>query len=227
MKRINNTTYTGLFAATALAASLGFAGSAMAATLTVDSLVETGTIFETTDNTTEFASIDYWQFEVAVAGVVSIDVLSRRELGGDGTETPTGTFTGGPYSLLDSELILFNFDAAGDLGMMGSLIVENDDGNNDGFTDGSSSGLDSFLSEILVVGSYVVAISDFGFDEVEARAGLNDTPLQGTFADYQLTFTGIDVDVPAAVPLPASLPMLLAGIGLLGFARRRRARTTA
>lgn len=43
------------------------------------------------------------------------------------------------------------------------------------------------------------------------------------FSQNPVRYAGIVEDVlPSAVPLPASLPLLLAGFGLMGFARRRK-----
>lgn len=201
-------TFKHALGALAATTALTAAGAAMAATNTVDDLVVTGTI---TDNP---ASIDYWQFDVTTPGTVTIDVLSRNLLPGDG---------GSGASRLDSQIYLFDYDNGGDLGMLGTLVGANDDGYEAGYGDGSNHRYDSFLSLSLGAGSYVLSISDFLFTEAEARLGMDTTGsnFPGTFADYQITFTGIDV---APVPLPAALPLMLAGMGALGFVGRRRSR---
>ena len=183
------------------------AAPVQAATDVVDGLVVSGTI---TDSP---ASIDYWIFEVSMPGTVTIDVLSRNILGGDGSAEGT--------SRLDSQIYLFDFASGGDLGMLGALVGSNDDGHGAGFGDGSNHRYDSFLSLALGAGSYVLSISDHFFTADEARLGMDitGTGFPGTFADYQITFTGIDV---SPVPLPAALPLLLGGLGVMGFVGRRR-----
>ncbi|AXI45984.1 hypothetical protein C1J03_08095 [Sulfitobacter sp. SK012] len=215
MKTTLKTASRTLLATAAAVGVLAMAAPAMAATQTVDALVETGTIYDTGQGT---VSVDYWQFDVSTAGTVSIDILSRNVLGGDGG-------AGGNTSGLDPQILLFGFDNTGDQGLLGSLIGGNDDssGVGNGSDDGSTSSLDSFLSVALGVGTYVLSLSDWGFAESEARSGVNSTFFLGTYGDYQVTFTGIDT-APAPVPLPAALPLLLGGMSVLGFVGRRRSR---
>lgn len=61
--------------------------------------------------------------------------------------------------------------------------------------------------------------SDTGFYEFILGNGLPD-PFDQTFGAGSLEVT-IN-DAPSAVPLPAALPLMLSGLGVLGFASRRR-----
>ena len=154
-------------------------------------------------------TIDYHRFEVVTSGTIDIDVLSQNVLGGD---------VGG-FSALDSEIFLFAFDPFGDLGLLGTLLGEDDDGGLG--SDGSTSDRDSFLSLFLLSGDYVVAISDFALNEANVRDGINNTSMPGTFANYEIRISG-DTRLPTAVSEPATLGLL--GFGLLAVwaARRRR-----
>ena len=217
MKRRFEKARSAILTTTVATATLVLPMAAAAATETVDSLIETGTI---QNPGTNIISVDYWHFDVSMVGTVTIDVLSHGVLGGDGLD-------GGTTSGLDPYIWLFAFDAAGDQGMLGATQGLNDDTflTSLGQADGSISGLDSYLSVDLGIGSYVLALSDWSFSQSEARSGINyDGGFAGSFGDYQITFTGIDV---APVPLPAALPLMLAGMGALGFVGRRRSNKKA
>ena len=116
-----------------------------------------GTIFDVP------VTIDYHQFEVVTPGVVDIDVLSENVLGGDGNQGSSD---------LDSMIYLFDFDAFGDLGLLGAKLGVSDDGGPG--NDGSTGNHDSFLSLFLGSGDYVIAISNYLFHEAEARAGVDN-----------------------------------------------------
>ena len=208
----------------ALGIVMALAGSAGAAVYTVDSLVETGTLYEDAgncDNRNSTVTVDYWVFHVAAAGIVTVDVLSNRVL--DGDWGPQGLSNANTY------LRLYDYDPTGDLGLLGAhRAVEDDDTTGAGRADGSISDADGFLRRQLQSGGYVLAVSEWWVSRPEARAGVNATHLVGSsWGDYQLTFSGIttepyQVDEVGVVPLPAALTMLLAGLGGLTIAARRR-----
>ncbi|MEM1140977.1 MAG: DVUA0089 family protein [Pseudomonadota bacterium] len=149
-------------------------------------------------------TIDYLVFEVDTPGTVTIDILSQAVLAGDGP---------GNLSALDTDISLFEFDSSGDLDLLGNFIIDNDTANfpTEGADDGSVEADDSFLSINLAAGTYVVVIADFGTSESNMRDGGPGSIINGgTFGDYQVTFTGIRLEEPIAVPLPASFTFLLA-----------------
>ena len=152
------------------------------------------------------STVDYHVVDASIAGTYIFDVLSRDVLLGDAANG---------LSDLDPYIYLFE----GSLGSLGALVGFNDDGGSEGFGDGSISGLDSYLSLDLSVGSYVLAIGNWRFSESAARLGINDSMFFGLFANYEITVTTPDT---ATVPLPASVPLLIAGLGILGFAGRRK-----
>ncbi|MEM9480563.1 MAG: DVUA0089 family protein [Verrucomicrobiota bacterium] len=183
-------------------------GRMEAAVITVTGNTTTGTI---SNINTGGTTIDYLIMSLDQTTTYTFDLLSRDVLSGDAA---------GGVSKLDTEIFLFEFDAAGDQGLLGALVGDNDDASpfpTVGAADGSTASQDSYLSLNLVPGDYVLAISDFAFNEAEARAGFTTGALlEGTFGDYQLTIT------PAPIPEPASA--LLFGLGIAGLTIPRRRR---
>lgn len=111
---------------------------------------------------------------------------------------------------LDSMMYLFEYDNVNST--IGAYISHNDD---------SNGGLDPLINFQLLHGNYVAAVSKFLLEESEARSGLINN---AEFALYDLTVTGNGVSklAVAAVPEPEAYAMFLAGLGLLGFAARRK-----
>ncbi len=145
----------------------------------------------------------------------------------DGTEVDDGGF----------DPTLFLFDSTG------ALIAQNSDGNAKVPVDpASGERYDSYLSVLdLSAGEYTVAITQYdneakegtlsgGFSETDpfftAKFGCSN----GQFCSYdgynRTSFWALDIQaverVVPAVPLPASLPLALAGFGAFGLAARRR-----
>ncbi len=205
MTTVNVLTKLSMATAGAAFLALGTVASAQAATIV------TGSITKPTPETT---TVDYWNFAVNTAGIVTIDVLANDIDFGNGS------------SSLDSQIYLFSNDGLLDTS---DLIAGNDDSLiSVGGSDGSVSTLDSFLSQFLNPGNYTLAISDFSFSLSEAINGIQTDGnfLGNNLGDYQITFTG-DVDL-ASVPEPASLMGIL-GLGAFGVTslRKRKAAVKA
>jgi hypothetical protein len=111
---------------------------------------------------------------------------------------------------LDAELGLWHAD--------GTYITENDDNNPTAGAGGSSSSLlDSFIQTTLQAGSYVVGVARY------SASGTNG----GWSAGSGLIPAGTDYTLHVsvnAVPEAETYAMMLAGLGLVGFATRRRMR---
>lgn len=201
MKTIAGSIVSGLM----LAASSATASNVLPYLPVYDTTV-LGTIMEHPQRST---SVNYWRFNVSSPNTVTIDVASFGVRLGNGY---------GGVSRLDSHMRLFDYDANGSQGFLGAQVAENDDYFGVS-VDGSISTLDSFLSVSLERGSYILAISDWYLSEAEARSGVNRGSFSGTYGNYELSFTGVDL---APVPLPAALPLLTVALGGLGVAARRR-----
>ena len=111
---------------------------------------------------------------------------------------------------MDPVIYLFTDDGALDVG---NFLADNDNSFST-FGDGSTLHLDSYLSTVLGLGNYVLAISDFTLSQADAINGINLTgfypaaddgsgapidfreecTLNCSYADYQITFSG-DVTV--------------------------------
>ena len=140
-----------------------------------------GEIENATDgNGTAGSTLSQFNFTVAEAGRVTIDILSAElDTNGDGI-----------LSSLDSQIRVFLADPAAANGL-GAQIGVNDDG--DGL-DGSVSSLDSFLTlDDLAAGNYVLVVGELVFFENEARAGFNENDTLNTDNDgaFVVTFSGV------------------------------------
>lgn len=143
----------------------------------------------------------------------------------DGAEITAGGF--------DPSLFLFD--------STGMLIAENGDGGAAVAPDPvTGERFDSYLTiATLAAGSYTLAIAQYdnapngnnlsgGFSETDTAFTAGYDCSNGMFCDTEGTnrtpFWAVDIvgTEVAAVPLPATLPMTLAGAGILGLAARRR-----
>ncbi len=188
-------------------------------------LVHDGTLVNVVDVTGApvGTSIDVVAFSVTTAGTVSLDVRSF-ELD-DVTGSPVDLNGDSEFAFIDSYLLLFHDD--GGLDVSDFIAFSDDDPDPAGplgFSDGSVSIADSFLSEVLAAGNYLVAVAAEPFFDVTDPAGLADAvaamiagfdgtpdkpivldpsgrPRGNDHGDYRLTISG---NVAAVVPEPAS-----------------------
>ncbi len=172
--------------------AFGTVATAQAATIV------TGSITQPTPETT---TVDYFNFSVNTAGTVTMDVLAQ------------GIDFGNGISGLDSQLYLFTNNSS--LDASDFIATNDDDLSLLGFSDGSVNSLDSYLSQFLDIGNYILAISEYNFSLDEAVAGIQTDPnfLGLNNGDYQITFTG---DVTVGNP-STSVPEPTSTLGLLAF----------
>lgn len=161
-------------------------------------------------------TVDYWAFDLATPGNVTIDTLSMNF-----------------YDYyMDPHIRLFVDDG---VLQAEDEIAANDDSDST-YGDGSVHRYDSYLGRYLDAGSYLLAISMFSFETTDAVAGVNDliqfrcdSAVTGPcdHADYQITFTGVtSVDGATAtttspVPVPPAAALLGGAVLMLGGLRRR------
>ena len=140
-------------------------------------------------------TVDHWGFTVNTAGTVVIDILSWEGAGG-GVDVNGD----GEIAFFDPHIYLFRDD-----GMLGTgdIVASNDDPSSSiGFGDGSITTHDSYLSESLATGNYILAVGAFSLSAAAAIAGDNpggvdypSTIVAGSIVpndhgDYQITWTG-------------------------------------
>lgn len=138
---------------------------------------------------------------------------------------PAGTAFTGPYSIV--------FDLGGAFDLSGMTLW-----NNAGYLDNDGEGIKDFDLRFLDGGMSQLAVysgvahdglppQSFGFSAVgvvyvdlviKSNHQENSVVPRGYAALYEISFSG----VVAAVPEPETYAMLLAGLGLVGFAARRR-----
>lgn len=161
-------------------------------------------ITETHDITASGAgSVGYTYFDVTTAGNFDI-------------------YTMGPS--IDSVLYLFQNDGSLD---SGDLISLNDDSCSTSQCGPSGSFSNALIDEIFLnIGSYIAAISDFGFSTSAAVNGLNNndrTGLAAIVVDAGSTDTyGAAAKLSNASPVSEPGSLALLGLGALGLATVRR-----
>jgi hypothetical protein len=196
------------------------------------------TDFSFTGNFTRDDSVQFFNFNVAATSAVT---LKSFQYGG-GTQADGNVVSFGGF-----DSVLTVFDAAG------FQIGSNDDDRSGQVNADPNTGsfFDTFLELTLGAGSYTVAISQFdnlalgglaaGFTFTNSpnfTTGITSTSncTNGQFCDVDgsnrtsnWAFDILNVDTgrigdPPSVPLPATMPLLAAALGLFGFVGRRRLR---
>lgn len=183
----------------------------------ISGLVATGNIFEVLSGETRIGTtVDYILFSVNTASVVTIDTLSWEVdeegiiFGGGGSDAVYDANGDGEIAFFDPYIYLFHDAGDGTPGgefnpiqdHYANYIAYNDDSELT-YGDGSIYDYDSYLSEFLTPGDYVLAISSYDLYENEAIAQFNvlngdDGTVTSEGAglipydhgDYQVTFSG-------------------------------------
>ncbi len=178
--------------------------------------------YDADDTSLDTISVDYWNFTVAQAGTVTIDVLSWEKDPDDWSWKDVNQ--DGEQSFIDASVHIFKGSLSS-----GNIYVSNDDNFASLGNDGTIRGNDAYISQDFEAGDYIIAISSCGyppgyFSVDEAVAGLNQIAIipysegEGDYGDYRITITGN----VSAVPVPGAF--FLFGAGLLGLTGLNRPR---
>ena len=206
---MSRTLFGALLAATALSAS-GAAATTLTSVLNVDNQFQ---VYLSTDDSvqgTSFGSGTNWPTSYThsttlVDGVTNYLHIAAQDVGG-----VAGLL--GSFSLSDSDFSFSNGTQSLLSGDAGLRVSETGWG---GYTDTTTIGTNG--------------IAPWGFQSAHSSRALwvwSDDNLNdnNVYFSVEISFDGSPIAPPSAVPLPAGFPLLLAGLGVMGWAGRRRAK---
>ncbi|MEM6373792.1 MAG: DVUA0089 family protein [Pseudomonadota bacterium] len=186
--------------------------------------------FSFTGTLSEDDEVQFFDFAITTTSTVSFQSFQY----GGGTQADGNVVSAGGF---DSILSVFNVDT-------GELIDSNDDGDPALVDPTTFNAFDTFLELTLGVGNYTVAMSQFdnfangdlgdGFERDDegnfteqygcSNAMFCDVDGNNRTNEWAFDILGVDeaTVIPNAVPLPAGLPLLLAGLAGFGLMARRK-----
>jgi hypothetical protein len=207
-------------------------------------IVTAGNIFPLFDDggSQSSTTVDHWGFTVNAADTIVMDILSY-----EGSGSGVDVNGDGEIAFFDPHIYLFRDD--GTLNISDEVNANDDAPSPNGFADGSITTHDSYLSEFLPVGNYILAIGAFSLSTANAILGDNSGGVNATgwpstvdgtdivpndHGDYRITWTG-DItitsdpgtaDDPALIPEPSTAVIwsLLGTIAATLRWRRRNSR---
>ncbi len=144
---------------------------------------------------TDPGSVQYFNFTVTTAGNFTISAQGEATLGVAYNSDP--------------EIFLFSNTLS-----TGTFLISDDD---------SGTGLDALISNYaLATGSYILAVSEYGFTLAEAISGINAGSVNDPGIVRVTISSNIGIAVGSDTPVPVPAPLLLLAFGLVGLAARQR-----